>query len=196
MIQKLLGGIAGVGIVGATTAAFLQPSVLAPVISCTGGAMGATAACMGFKKKQDDAADEANRVSNAFNFLYETNRGLVAPNQLSLLSGVPLDRIEKFLSALSNEQGGQFIPTNAGPIVNFPHPANMLQEMTNNSANWAQEQVNQVSIENAQLKKQIALFNAARMSKAGVGGPVPQPQAPTNGAAPQKNSVDPWNNLL
>ena len=196
MIQKLLGGIAGVGIAGTVAAAFLQPAAVAPVISGTGGAMGATAAAMAFKKKDEEATDEANRVSSAFSYLYETNRGLVAPNQLSLLSGVPLDRIERFLSALSNEQGGQFIPTNAGPIVNFPHPANMLQEMTNNSANWAQEQINQIGIENAQLKKQMALINAARMSKAGVGGPVPKPQVPTNGAAPQPNNVEPWNSLL
>ena len=199
MIGKFLGGIAGLGIAGTVATLFLQPQAAGAILGATGGAMGATAAVGEIKRRDEDRADEANRVSNAFNYLYETNRGLVAPNQLSVLSGVELSKIEQFLSALANEQNGQFIPLQAGSAVNFPHPANMVQEMTTNATAWAKTQTDQLIAENQQLKQRMTLINAARMSKAGVGGPPPRPAAP-NGAAPRPQQsepvVEPWNNLL
>ena len=157
--------------------------------------MGATAACMVYKRRDDEKKDEANRVSNAFNFLYETNRGVISPNQLSLLSGTPLEKIEPFLSALSNEQGGQFIPTQGGSIVSFPHPANVLDEMTNNATAWAKNQTEQLIGENQQLQQRLQLINAARMSQA-AGRQAPPVQQVANGVAPKSNQVDPWNGLL
>ena len=202
MIEKLLGGLAGVGVAGTIAAAIMQPQAVGVVLAASGGAMGAAAATAEIKRRDQDKAEEANRVSNAFNYLYETNRGLIAPNQLSVLSGVELPKIEIFLSALANEQNGQFIPLQSGNAVNFPHPANMVQEMTTNATEWAKSQTNALIAENQQLKQRMTLINAARMSKAGVGGPPPRAAAP-NGAAPrppiqspQEPPVEPWNNLL
>ena len=194
MIEKLLGGITAAGIVGTVSAAVLSPYAMAPVLACTGGAMGATAACLVYKRRDDNRADEANRVSNAFNFLYETNRGVISPNQLSLLSGTPLERIEPFLSALSNEQGGQFIPTKGGAVVSFPHPANVLDEMTSNATAWAKNQTDGLLAENQQLQQKLALINAAR--QAGAARQAPPVQPVSNGVAQQSNSVEPWNSLL
>ena len=194
MIEKLLGGIAAAGVVGTISAAVLSPYAAAPVIGCTGGAMGATAACMADKRRDDDQKDEANRVSNAFNFLYETNRGVISPNQLSLLSGTPLQRIEPFLSALSNEQGGQFIPTQGGAVISFPHPANALDEMTSNATAWAKNQTEALMVDNQQLQQKLALINAAR--QAGAKRQAPPVQPVSNGVAQQSNPVEPWNSLL
>ena len=194
MIEKLLGGITAAGIVGTVSAAVLSPYAMAPVLACTGGAMGATAACLVYKRRNDGKADEANRVSNAFNFLYETNRGVISPNQLSLLSGTPLERIEPFLSALSNEQGGQFIPTKGGVVISFPHPANALDEMTSNATAWAKNQTDGLLAENQQLQQKLALINAAR--QAGAVRQAPPVQQVSNGVAQQSNPVEPWNSLL
>jgi len=198
MIEKLLGGIAGLGLAGTIAAAVLQPVTVGPVLGATGAAMGATAFALDMRRREEETADEANRVSNAFNFLYESNKGLVSPNQLSLLTGTPLARIEAFLSALANEQNGQFIPMQTGMIVSFPHPQNTLQELTNNANAWAQSQTEQMSQENQKLRQQIALINAARVAKASQASAAPTP-AP-NGVVPppsqNQKQVEPWNNLL
>mgnify|MGYP003148530982 CR=1 FL=1 len=195
MIEKVLGGIAAAGIVGTVSAAVLSPYAMSPVLACTGGAMGATAACMVWKKNDEEKVDEANRVSNAFNYLYEVNKGIVAPTQLSVLSAVPLDRIENFLDQLVKDQGGNLIGTSAGNIASFPHPVNALQEMTNNATAWAQNQTEQLAAENQQLQQKLALINAARMAQP-AGRQAPPVQQATNGVAQKSNPVEPWNNLL
>ena len=44
MIEKLLGGLAGVGVAGTIAAAIMQPQAVGVVLAASGGAMGA--ACL------------------------------------------------------------------------------------------------------------------------------------------------------
>jgi hypothetical protein len=96
--------------------------------------------------------------------LYEKNRGLVDPVELSFIANVSIDQAYGFLSALAETTGATKINNNNGVGVtfNFPHNANVLDELTSNAQNWAKQQTAALSQE---LEQQRQIIRAAQLAQ-------------------------------
>ena len=188
MNNKILAGIIGLGACSSLAALVAAPNLYPVSLATFGGALGGAAVVGEARRKKEQEIEEAARVATAFNGLYEANRGLVSPQQLSFLCGVPTDKTSVFLQALCDQQGGKRIPTDKGEVFNFPHPANVLDQLTNNAQAWAKSQADPLLQENANLKAELVQLKAV------LGAQAQQPLA-----RPLKNNEeqpDPWNKLL
>lgn len=168
--------------------AALSPNLYPFVIGAWGGAMGGAALASEIRRKQEDEAVEAARVATAFSGLYELNKGIVSPNQLSILAGVPIEKTTIFLKAFCENQKGKHIQSPNGDIYNFSHPNNVLDQLTKNAQEWAQSQTNPLLQENANLKVELNQLRSYINRP-----PVTVPQAILNNSEEQS---DPWNKLL
>ena len=128
-----------------------------------------------------EGSDVAHRVSGAFSALYERNRGLVDPVELSFVANVSLDQAHGFLCALAETTGATKINNNkgVGTTFNFPHSSNVLEELSTNAQNWAQKQTAALTQE---LEQHRQMIRAAQLAQA---------TAPRQTTATPEN---PWNN--
>jgi len=188
MISKTLGTILGIGACATGAAFFINPSLYPASVAATGAALGGASVVTELRRKREDRAVESARVAVAFSGLYELNKGLVSPQQLSIMAGVPTDEIEVFLKHLCEQQQGRFIETPKGVVYNFPHPNNVLKQLTNNAQAWVKSQTDPLLQENANLKAELAQLSAYIRAQ--------PPQVPQTSLNNSEEQSDPWNKLL
>lgn len=192
MSFKLLGGILGTGAAAIVAAYAGQPSLVPISLVAVGGTLGGASVALELNRKKEEQIEEAAKVAATFNGLYEFNKGLVNPQQLSLLCGVPLEKTTVFLKALSDQQNGRFIRTDKGDVFNFPHPTNVLDQLTANAQAWVKSQTDPLLQENATLKAELVRLQSYINTQAAQ-------QAAQQVLQPLRNDEkdqDPWNKLL
>jgi len=186
-VSFLLGlSLASLGVV-------MNPKAIPMAAAGAGASLMAVSVFVRQHKNVIDDEQEALMATQTFSSLYETNKGLVSPEQLSINSNTPLPRVINFLEKLATETGGQKItvPTDSGSTVlySFPHPQGALDQLTNNAIAWAEDQTKPLLQELAQLKQQVALASMLQPSQ------LTQEQQTV---FKEQNSapVDPWNRLV
>ncbi|NDF98233.1 MAG: hypothetical protein EB101_04770 [Chitinophagia bacterium] len=189
MIDKTLVSIFGIGVASSVALAATVPELYPVNVAAFGGALGGAAITSEARRKKAEQESEAVRVAVAFNGLYEINKGLVSPQQLSFMCGVPVDKTSVFLRELCKQQAGTHIPTNKGEIYSFPHPSSILEQLTSNSQAWVKSQVDPLLEENAVLKAELARIQMVARQRQ------PIPQAPAS-LKNTEETDDPWNKLL
>jgi hypothetical protein len=150
--------------------------------------MGGAAYISEFRRKKESDAIEATRVATVFSGLYDQNRGLVSPNQLSIVAGVPLDKTTVFLKAFCENQNGKHIKSADGDVYNFAHPNNVLDQLTSNAQAWAKSQSEPLLQEIINLKTEVMQLRTYINRP-----PTVAPQTILNNSEEQS---DPWNKLL
>lgn len=188
MIGRTFGAIIGLGAASSITALVLAPSLYPASMAAMGGALGGAAVVNESRRRREQSVVEATRVAAAFNGLYEINKGLVSPQQLSFMCGVPIQKTTVFLRALCEQQGGKHIPTEKGEVFNFPHPTSVLDQLTANAQAWVKSQTDPLLQENATLKTEVLRLNAVLSRQ-----PSQIQPKPLNNSEEQ---ADPWNKLL
>jgi hypothetical protein len=175
------------------TVAVVQPAHLSTAVAAAGGLLAGAASATELTRKEKEKKAESMRVAQKFTALYTKNLGMLVPQELAFETGVDLDRIEAFLGSLAENQGGQKVQTEQGTFYKFPHPENVLDQLTANATAWARSQAEALVAENTTLKQQVATMQSILMQMP----TMPKPQAPT---VPKKEnaqeSVDPWTKLL
>lgn len=187
------------GIAGAGAAAVLAPNFYAPALAATGGVMVGAHVALERRIAKNKKTEEAFKVGKVFTILYEQNRGLVGPDQLSYHAEITIDKANNFLAALAKQQGGQVIPDGKTVIYSFPHTQNTIDMLTNRAAQWADQQTDEALRENAQLKQTVmALQSMIRMQNQ-----IPKMPEESQVVAPPTRSLkndktpdNPWGNLL
>ena len=159
--KSLISTLFGVGIAATTAAAVFQPTIFAPTLAATGGILAGVQLGVESRRKRDEQTNEAFKVGKVFSILYETNKGLVSPDQLSYNSDITIQKADSFLKALADQQGGQPLQTEQGLIYTFPHPQNVITALTNNATSWAQQQTQALQLENENLKRQTVNLQQA-----------------------------------
>lgn len=175
------------------TVAVVQPAHLSTAVAAAGGLLAGAASATELTRKEKEKQAESMRVAQKFTALYTKNLGMLVPQELAFETGVDLDRIETFLGSLAENQGGQKVQTEQGTFYKFPHPENVLDQLTANATAWARSQAEALVAENTTLKQQVATMQSILMQMP----TMPKPQTPT---VPKKEnaqeSVDPWTKLL
>ena len=159
--KSLISTLFGVGIAATTATAVFQPTIFAPTLAATGGILAGVQLGVESRRKRDEQTNEAFKVGKVFSILYETNKGLVSPDQLSYNSDITIQKADSFLKALADQQGGQPLQTDQGLIYTFPHPQNVITALTNNATSWAQQQTQALQLENENLKRQTVNLQQA-----------------------------------
>lgn len=191
-MNKVFGGILGLGVISSVATAIAAPSSFPETVAAFGGALASASVVNEQVRKKQSKVEESLRVATAFRNLYESNRGLLSPQQLSIAANIPLELASKFLKALCEEQKGNYIPTEKGEVFNFPHTANVLDQLTNNAQAWANSQKDPLLQENATLKAELARLQMLATRQA----PPATPQPMSGNVNTTNEGVDPWNNLL
>ena len=164
-MEKLIAGIVGVGAVTALGTLFWAPSAYAPTLACASGALAGDSITESRTNRKQRQRDAALRAASAFSYLYETNKGIVNPQQMSVLSAQPLEDIANFLDALSKAQNAKVINTEKGVVYDFPHTNSVLQQLTANAQAWAKSNADAAAQENASLKQQLAALYQAQANQ-------------------------------
>ena len=191
--KSLVSTLFGLGIAASTAAAILQPTIFAPTLAATGGILAGVQLGVESRRKKDEQTNEAFKVGKVFSILYETNKGIVSPDQLSYNSDITIQKADSFLKALADQQGGQPLQTEQGLIYTFPHPQNVITTLTTNANNWAQQQTQALQLENDNLKRQatnlqqaLALHTQQKQAKAEPPTYIPQ-EPPATPPSVKKN---------
>ena len=197
MARAVIGGILGITAAGAVAAALTNPSNVATMLAGGAGVVFGASAAAEIKRKKEKITFEAIRVSENFKQIYENNRGLVSPQQLSVTSDIPLERAISFLEALAADQQGTFIPSDKGAVFSFPHPQNVLQQLTDNANAWVKSQLEPLQAQNATLKQQLTFYELRERAATTPTQPAPTLVDPSKRASQNTNEgVDPWSKLL
>lgn len=181
--------------------AIADPSRTATAFGAFGGASAGALLGIGYTRKQEQDKAEGLALAQSFKHLYDSNRGLISPDQLSYHAGIARPRIDDFLANLAAEQQGQRVETQYGVVYSFPHPDNVLNQLTENAQNWVKAKETPLLQEIQVLQQTIAQLTRPPV-------PVPQ-QAPSFSreleeiqklAAPEIDplpgmNADPWNKL-
>ena len=185
--------LVGIGVAGAAT--FANPAAASAVAAGFGGSLcGAT--LLSSRKKDEEAEKvESARVAKTFSFLYETNRGLISPEQLAFNADIEPERASVFIDALADEQRGLTIDTPKGKIYNFPHPSNALDELTKNASAWAEARCQPLLQEIGSLQHKVTVLQAQAAVAKNMVPEVPSQVFAANNRPPEV-ATDPWNNLL
>jgi len=191
MLKSLYIGVLSFGAATNVATAVIAPQYLAVSAASIGGLLSGLSLAIESQRKRNAKEVEAVRVAETFKHLYDKNRGLLNPQELSLLTEVSLERTDLFLRALAADQSGQPINTDKGIVYNFPHPENILDQLTNNAQAWVASQTEPLLKENNALKQQLALLQAISMNR----NKQPMPQVPQV-LKNDEEAQDPWNNLL
>lgn len=196
--KSFFGAAIATALTASLASAAFAPQVFSPVLAASGGVL-AGAALLEDKKRIKEREDaEATRVAVSFSHLYESNKGVVSPEQLSIHTGVQLDKILEFLDNLTSAQNGQRITANSTVIYSFPHPKNALSELTANAQNWASAQTESLMQQIGTLQQRLTLL-AAHQSNLQAKNQPPSgltPLQPLSNDTNDRNRIDPWNNLL
>jgi hypothetical protein len=197
MTKGLFGGIIGISAAGVVASIFTNPVNASVMLAGGSGAvLGAVAATEIRRKKQEEAL-EATKVAENFKQLYENNKGLINPQQLSFTSSITYEQATAFLEALAESEKGLKIPSDKGIVFSFPHPQNILQQLTDNANAWVKSQTQTLEAENATLRQQL-MFYELRVKSSQIqnqGLPL-MPEASPQVSKTPKEGVDPWSNLL
>jgi len=181
------------GLSMASLGAVMNPKALPVAAASAGASLMAVSVFVRQHKAVMDDEQEALMATQTFSSLYEANKGLISPEQLSITSNTPLPRVINFLEQLATETGGQRItvPTDKGPSVlyNFPHPQGALDQLTNNAIAWAEDQKKPLLQELAQIKQQIATASMIQPNQL-------TPEQQTVFKEQNRAPVDPWNRLV
>lgn len=188
-MEKLIAGIVGVGAATALGTLLWAPSAYAPTLACVSGALAGVSVTESRASRRQQKRDAALRAASAFSYLYETNKGIVNPQQVSVLSAQPLEDIVNFLDALSKAQNAKVINTDKGVVYDFPHTNSVLQQLTANAQAWAKSNTDAAVQENAALKQQLAALYQAQANNNAV-------QAAAKQLKNNEERTDPWNQLL
>ena len=174
----LLASVATLGI-GCVTA-INAPDFLGTSFAFGGGLLGGACIANDQARRKDTQARQSERVTSTFSALYELNRGVLDPVQLSFMANIPLDQAHGFLTNVAESTGGQKIPTKAnnGVLFAFPHSQNALDELSKNAENWAKAQNQQLQ---EQMEKQQKILQMMQLRQAAA-----QQQAAVN------KDPDPW----
>lgn len=198
--NKFFGGLLGAGAAAGIATAVVAPAQLPTALLSVGAALAGASTALEYGRKREASAVESAKVAKSFSHYYEVNKGLVNPQQLGFTADIPVAKAEIFLDALADSQGGQKIQTEQGVVFNFPHPQNVLEQLTTNATAWATSQRQPLEQENMALKQQLSLIRAAAISQQRVPPVASNPPVP-NTAPPgvlnnPEERVDPWSNLL
>lgn len=188
-------GVAAAAVVGAAVA---NPSLTPAAFTAFGGISAGYALGSSVAKKKEQEKQEGAVLAQSFKHLYDTNRGILSADQLSYHTGISLFRINDFLSNLAAEQQGQKVDTQYGTVYSFPHPENVLNQLSENAQNW-------VKSKEGPLIQQIQIL---QQTVAELSRPKPQPSrnfskeleeiqklsTPEVDPLPGMNA-DPWNKL-
>jgi len=139
----------------AIATAITAPQFVGVPLTFLGGVLAGSSAVTQRESKKQDGKDVAARVSGAFSALYERNRGLVDPVELGFIANVSVDQSHAFLTNLAEATNGTKVQSSEGVGVcfNFPHAANVLDELSRNAQNWANTQTQNLTNE-LELHKQ------------------------------------------
>lgn len=179
-----LGLSAAVGI----TTAFIAPQYVSAAFVFAGGLLGGTA--LGKDKEYKDLQETqmANRVTGCFSALYESNRGIVDPVQLSFMANVPIAQAHNFLTQLAENADGQKVPvkTGAGVVFVYPHAQSALDELTTNAKKWAENQTQAMAQDLDQHKRALQYLQLQQTAKNSQAAPasVPAPPSPWENVKP------------
>ena len=190
MQLKLINVALAIGGATSIATAVLNPAYLGVSFGFMGGIVGGAALSSSKNYEKEKRTAEADRVSQCFTALYEKNRGVVDPVEVSFLANCSVERAYTFLSALSEETNAQKINVKqgVGVIFNFPHTSNVLDDMTKNATAWAKSQTEQLMAENQQLQQNMQLVRTQAAAAVSSMNARSQPVAQSNGAV----KVDPW----
>jgi hypothetical protein len=185
LISSLTGFSAGVVLLSAV----FSPSNLSLAFTGAGALLAGASVAKETSRKRETSAAEAGRVAASFGILYEQNKGLIIPEQLSLTSDIPFENALMFLEALAQAQNGEKVVLQEGMFFRFPHPESVLDQLTANATAWADSRLEGVLAENNFLKQQILMIQTAALKTAGAAAASVPPVAP-------QPTDDPWQNLL
>lgn len=178
--------ICGAGISVATLV--VAPQYVGAPLAFAAGVFGGAATASERRIRHQVNQEQSARVSSCFTTLYEKNRGLVDPIELSFLANVPGDRAYAFLAALAEKTNGQKIETKTGigpgVVFNFSHAQNVLEELSKNANNWVQAQTVQLTQELEAHKQALALMQIKE-----------QQQMLQNNVVNYEQTQDPWTNV-
>lgn len=172
---------AAVGIATAITA----PQFVGASFAFAGGLIGGASISRERALKQRYQDEVATRVTNCFSALYEANRGIVDPIQLSVLANIPGDKAHGFLMQLAENTNGEkiMVKQGAGVVFAFPHSQSALDELTANAKNWAEAQTQQLAAELNQHKQALQYIQLQQAAAT-------LPKTPAPGLEP-----NPWENV-
>lgn len=155
-VALILGGAAGIA------TAITAPQYVGAALAFSGGILGGAAVADKQRSERSRQNEQAARVGACFTALYEQNKGVVDPVQLSFLADVPLERAHTFLTSLAEGNQGQKIPTDQGigVLFSFPHVENTLDRMTQNANAWVQAQTKELEGQLEQHKRVIQMLQA------------------------------------
>lgn len=197
--EPFVAPLLALGLAGAAASSVLAPNLYAPSLAATGGVLLGAHVALERRRVKYKSAEEAAKVGKVFSVLYETNRGLINPDQLSYLSDITIEKADNFLAALSTQQGGEKVQTERGIVYSFPHTENILDTLVSRAAVWADQQTEPILRENSQLKQNlIALQGTIRINSENAqknAFPRSLVENPTK-LNNNKEVVNPWNSLL
>ena len=171
---------AAVGITTAITA----PQFVGASFAFAGGLIGGAGIIRERELRRKQSEDTATRVTACFSSLYESNRGIVDPMQLSMLANIPGERAHTFLTQLAESTNGQKITVKqgAGVVFAFPHSQSALDELTVNARKWAEAQTQQLSVELNQHKQALQYIQLQQAAAT-----LPKAPAPITEPSPWEN---------
>ncbi len=177
---------AAVGITTAITA----PQFVGASFAFAGGLIGGAGIARERALKQKQSEETLNRVTACFATLYESNRGIVDPMQLSVLANIPGDQAYAFLSGLAETTNGQKITVKqgGGAVFAFPHSKSALDELTANARKWAEAQTQQLSAELDQHKQALQYIQLQQAAAIMPKTPAPRVEpSPWENVAPRRS---------
>ena len=195
MIRNLYAYTLAIGGLATVAVGIQHPQLLSIPIAATGGGLAGVSASNERRRIAETKIREASKVATAFQTSYGRNRGLVLAEEISVFGEIPLEQATAFLDALAKENNGRLLPTEQGTVFSFPHPENVIELLTSNAQQWAQSQVEQLQIENQQLKQNMMSIEQ-KLNSAAAAMAAQSQQTETRRKKLRDDSIDPWNNLL
>lgn len=195
MIRNLYAYTLAIGGLATVAVGIQHPQLLSIPIAATGGGLAGVSASNERRRIAETKIREASKVATAFQTSYGRNRGLVLAEEISVFGEIPLEQATAFLDALAKENNGRLLPAEQGTVFSFPHPENVIELLTANAQQWAQSQVEQLQIENQQLKQNMMSIEQ-KLNSAAAAMAAQSQQTETRRKKLRDDSIDPWNNLL
>jgi polyhydroxyalkanoate synthesis regulator phasin len=146
------------GIVGSTLAAIYRPGITAIPFSVAGGVLAGASLVNEEKRKRIRKESETLRVSTAFQYSYDKNKGIIAAEELAFFGDIDRNVAEEFLQDLAQENNGTEYEIGENKVYVFPHPQNILENIYNNAklaTDQVSDEVRRLSDENSNLKKAL-----------------------------------------
>lgn len=195
MIKNLYAYTLAIGGLATVCVGIQNSEFLSIPIAATGGGLAGVSASNERRRIAETKIREASKVATAFQASYGRNRGLILAEEISVLGDIPLEQAVAFLDALAKENNGRILSSEQGTVFSFPHPENVIETLIANAQQWAQSQVEQLQIENQQLKQNMMGIEQ-KLNSAAAAMAAQSQQTETRRKKLRDDSIDPWNNLL